>query len=402
MSLTGYSFLTFQDAVDHVLDQVVGGDQSPRNRRQAIRAVREAYDEIPARRNWRYYYRSFSLQTIASQTTGTIAYDYTGGTYERQLTLTGATWPSDVAGYGVIISGARYGIDDRKSSTVITLDEQDCPTADIASGTAYTLVKDSYELPASCRAIFSLYDVNAPGRLITCVDPGDIIRERRLVRGSAYPVMYSAYRGELHSGSLGIHFAPSPSGVRTYQCLGLFWPRPLTILDDSGNGTVATTAGSTALVGTSTSFSSDHVGCVIRISPTGSAEIPTDIQGEVDNNRLKPFAMQKVIKSVTDTTNLVLDTEADKTVTGSGYRVSSPIDIETGAMRNAFLRCCEARFATTDRKGMAEREALYESILAKAMYADQRVMETVGPTWLPTTLAGYASTIDLTTGGIQP
>lgn len=400
MSLTGYSFLTFADACDHVLDQVVGGDQSPRNRRQAVRAVREAYNEIPARRNWRYYYRSFTLQTVASQTTGTIAYDYTGGTYERQVTLTGATWPSDVAGYGLIINGARYGIDDRKSSTILTLDETDCPTADVSSGNAYTLVKDSYTLPANCRTIFSLYDVNAPGRLITCVDPGDIIRERRLVRGAAYPVMYSAYRGELYSGSLGIHFAPSPSGVRTYQCLGLFWPNPLTILDDNGFGSVATTAGSTTLTGTGTSFTSDHVGCVIRISPSGSLAIPTDIQGEVQDNRLQPFAIQGVIRSVSSTTAAVLDVPAEKTVTGSGYRISSAIDIETGAMRNAFLRCCESRFATTDRKGMAERESLYESVLAKAMYADQRVMETVGPTWLPTTLAGYASTISLTTGGI--
>lgn len=399
MSLTGYSFLTFSDAVDHTLDQVLGGDASLRNRRQAVRAVREAYNEIPARRNWRYYYRSFTLQTIASQTTGSITYDYTGGAYERMVTLTGTTWPSDVIGYGLIISGTRYGIASRESSTVITLDEGDCPTVDVASGTSYTLVKDSYDLPANCRTIFTLYDTLAPGRLITCVDPGDIIRERRLVRGAAFPVMYSAYRGESNTGSLAVHFAPSPSGARTYQCYGLFWPNPLTILDDTDDGTVAVTSGSTAVTGTSTSFSSDHVGCVIRISPTGITKIPTDIQGEVDKNRVQPYAIQGIVRSVASTTSLTLETPANKTVTGSGYRISSNVDIETGAMRNAFLRCCEARFATTDRKGMGEREAFYEATLAKAMYADQRVMETVGPSWLPTTLAGMASSITLTTGG---
>lgn len=402
MSLSSYRFLTFSDACDHILDQVVGGDQSPRNRRQAVRAVQEAYNEIPARRNWRYYYRTFTLQTVASQTDGTITGDYTGGAYERMVTLTGSTWPSSVAGYGLIVNSARYGIDARKSSTIITLDEQDCPTTDIAAGTSYTLVKDSYELPATCRSIFTLYDVNAPGRVIPCVDPGDIIRERRLVRGAAYPSMYSVYRGEINSGGLSIHLAPSPSGVRTYQCYGMFWPQQLTTLDYTDSGTVATTAGSTTVTGTSTSFSSDHVGCVIRISQTGSVKLPTDLQGEVDKNRLEPMAFQAIVRSVTSTTSLELEVPAEKTVTGSGFRISSPIDIEPGAMRNAFLRCCEARFATTDRKGMAEREALYESALGKAMYADQRVMETVGPTWLPASLAGWASTISLTTGGTQP
>jgi hypothetical protein len=402
MSLTNYGFLTFADAVDHTLDQVLGGDASLRNRRQAVRAVREAYAEIPARRNWRYYYRAFSLQTVGNSTTGTISYDCTGGTYERMVTLTNSTWPTDVAGYGLIIDSTRYSVDQYKSSTVLTLDENDCPTADISSGQAFNLVKDSYELPATCRAIFTLYDTNAPGRLIPCVDPGDVIRERRLVRGSALPVMYSAFRSELYSGSMAIHFAPSPSGVRHYQCYGLFWPAPLAILDYSDTGTVATTAGSTTVTGTSTSFSSDHVGCVIRISPSGVVKIPTDIQGEADKNRLEPFAIQGVVKSVESTTSLTLEVAASKTVTGSGFRISSLVDIEPGAMRNAFLRCCEAKFATTDRKLVEQREALYEAALTKAMYADQRVFETVGPTWLPTSLAGYAATIDLTTGGAQP
>jgi hypothetical protein len=176
----------------------------------------------------------------------------------------------------------------------------------------------------------------------------------------------------------------------------------MTVLDYSDTGTVATTAGSTTVTGTSTSFSSDHVGCVIRISPNGVVKIPTDIQGEVDKNRLEPFAMQRVVKSVASTTSLTLEVAADKTVSGSGFRISSNVDIETGAMRNAFLRCCEAKFATTDRKAAETREAMYEAALNKAMYADQRVFETVGPTWLPTSLAGYAATIDLATGGVQP
>jgi hypothetical protein len=399
MAINDHGFLTFWDAVDYTLDQVVGGDASPRNRRLAVDAVREAYAEVPARRNWRYYYRTFTLETVATQTTGTIAYDYTGGAYERMLTLTDATWPSDVGSRAVIISGVRYGIEDRKSSTIITLPENDCPTTDIASGTTYTLVKDTYELPTSCRAIFSLYDTKAPGRLIACVDPGDIIRERRLVRGAAFPTMYSAYRGEQYSGGMAIHFAPSPSGVRTYQCYGLFHPLPLKVLDYSGAGSVALTDDSTTVTGTSTVFTTDHVGAVIRVSSTGNLKIPTDIQGETDKDRLEPYAIQRVIKSYTSSTVLTLEIPSDITVSGSGYRISSRIDIETGAMRNAFLRCCEARFAAQDRKGAEAREARYEKALGLAMYADQRVFETTGPTFIPRTLSDVAGNVDLSTGG---
>jgi len=400
MSTQSYDFLTMYDAVDYVLDQVVGSDFSPRNKRLAIQAVRDAYTEIPAKRHWRYYYRSFTLQTTANQTTGTVAYDYTGGANERQLTLTGSTWPTDLSGYGVSINSVRYGIDTRVSSTVITLREGDCPTEDIASGTAYNLLKDTYLLPAQCRTVFSLYDTNAPGRLIACVDPGDIIRERRLVRGAALPTMYSAFRSEAYSGSLAIHFAPGPSGARTYQCYGLFWPEPIKVLDYSGNGTVALTAGSTAVVGTSTNFTQKHVGCVLRVNDDAVTKIPTDIQGEISMNRIEPYATQRVIKSVTDTTHLALEVPSDLTVSGSGYRVSSRIDIETGSMRNAFLRCCEARFATQDRKGAEEREARYQRALVEAMYADQRMFETVGPTFIPRTLSDVAATITLNTGGV--
>jgi len=398
--LTDFGFLTFHDVVDYTLDQCIGADYSPRNRRLAVEAVRDAYTEIPSKRNWRYYYRSFTLQTTGNQTDGTVAYDYTGGANERQLTLTSSTWPSDLTGYAVSINSVRYGIASRVSGTVITLREGDCPTADIASGTSYNLIKDTYLIPANCRTIFSLYDTNAPGRLIACVDPGDIIRERRLVRGSALPIMYSAFRGEDYAGSMAVHFAPSPSASRTYQCYALFMPEPLRVLDYSGEGTVAVSANGVTVTGTGTNFSSKHVGCVIRISDTGSVKIPTDVQGEVDRNRMEPYAIQRVIKSVESTTSLTLEVPSDVALTGSGFRISSRIDIETNSMRNAFLRCCEARFACQDRKKAEEREARYQYALVQAMYADQRVFETVGPTFIPRTLSDVAANITLSTGGV--
>lgn len=398
MSLTTNApLLTFLDATDHVLDQVLGGDASVRNRRQAVRAVQEAYAEIPMRRMWRYYQRPLTIQTVASQTSSTITYTASS----RSVTLASGTWPTDAIKYAIYINNARHTVATRSSSTVLILDEKDAPTANIAAGTSYTLARDTYELPSNFRSLIKVVDVLANNRPIACVEPADVIEEQYRFRGASLPVLCGVYRSEHLSGSLAIHFAPSPSTARVYNLFGHFWPQELKTLDYN-LGTVSTTADSTALVGVGTTFTSDHVGAVIRISPSGSLKLPTDIQGEIDKNRLEPYAQQRVIRSRTDGTNLVLEQAADSALTTSGYRISSRIDIEPGAMRNAFLRCCEAKFATQDRAGSEQREAKYERALAFAMAADQRIQDTSPGGFAPNSLADVAASVSLTTGGVQP
>lgn len=392
------SLLCFSDCVDYILDGVMGADSTPRNRRLAIKAVQDAYSEVPMRRNWRYYYRPLTIVTAAQQTTGTIAYTASS----RTVTLSSATWPSDVTKYAIWIDGNRYGIVTRSSSTAIILDEKDAPNSDVAAGATYTLARDTYEVPDNLRRLLSLYDTSAPGRLMECVDPGDIIAEQRIARTGSTPYQYSVYRSERFAAGMAVHFAPAPTSAITYQALGLFWPQPLKVLDHHSIGTVATTSGSDAVTGTSTSFTSDHEGCVMRFSATGSLKIPTDIQGEIDRNRMEPYAMQRLIKSRESATDLTLEEDADTTLTGSNFRISSLIDIEPGAMRNAFLRCCEARFAPHDRKGRDEREAAYERALLLAMAGDQRMEETLSGGRVPNSLADIVGTADLTTGGTQP
>lgn len=394
MALTNYPLLSLHDAVDATLDAVLGGDASPRSRRMAIKAVKEAYDELPVLRPWRYFYRTWTFATVASQTSGTITYTASS----RTVTLASSTWPSDVVKYALYIAGARYTIETRTSSTVIVLSERDCPTANVAAGTSYVLARDTYELPDNVRQVVDLYDLNAPGGPLARSEPADILFQQRTMRGTtAMPSMYGVYRSELYASAEAVHFAPSPSSARTYQAYCLCWPLPLKTLDYSV-GTVATTADSATVTGTSTVFSSDHVGAVIRFSSTGNTAIPTDLQGEIDKNRLSPYAMQRVIKSRESTTSLTLEQTADTTLSGSGYRISSRIDIEPGSMRNAFLRCCEARFATQDRKGAEEREDRYQRALVVAKLADQR-LEARGGSYAPHDLAGIASSVELTTGG---
>lgn len=394
MALTDYKLLTYYDCVDRILDAVVGGGGSHRNYRQARQAVDEAYQLLPLRRNWRYYHRTFTVNTVASQATGTIAYDFTGGASERLVTLSGATWPTDAAKYVLLVAGVRYEIDRYLSTTTLTLSERNCPQADIASGTSYTLARDTYELPDDFCKLGNLRDVQAPGRLLPRVQPADVLREQHLVRTAALPTMYSVFRTTKFASGLAVVFAPLPSTARQYEAMGLVNPRPLTVLDYSAIGTVATTADSTALVGTDTTFTASHVGAVIRLS--SDTKIPSSLVGDVDKDRYNPYVMQRVISQRTSTTALVLEQAADQSLAASGYRVSSRIDIEPGTMQVAFMRLAESLFGSQDRKGREDREALAERYLAIAQAADaNRMLNEPGADFSPETLADIAASVDL-------
>src|SRR5690242_13146793 len=128
---------TFRDAVDSLLDWYGVSTTDAVTLRKAKRAIVAAYQHVTSVRKWSNYYAYGQIQTVASVTDGTIAYDQTGGSNEQMVTITGSTWPS-WAGYGIIqLGGIWYPISQRISSTIITLDVNNNPGADIASGSEY-------------------------------------------------------------------------------------------------------------------------------------------------------------------------------------------------------------------------------------------------------------------------
>ncbi len=393
MSLTNYQIICYSDVVDHLIDEVVAGDFSARNLRQAKRAVQAAYDELPARRDWRYYYRPVRISTVAPQTTGTITFDLTGGSVERLLTLSGSTFPTDAAKYRLLIGSVVYEVERYISSTTLQLSERACPVADLAAGTAYKLFRDTYELPSDFRKMAYLHDTLAPGTLLSQVDPASVMAQSRYFKTTSLPTLYSVYKTTQFASGLAVTFAPGPASARNYDAMGLFTPAPLKVLDYAV-GTVAVAADSTDLTGTSTAFNSDHEGAVIRIS--SGASWPTSQIGQVDKNLLNPYAMQRIVQRVASTTSLTLEQAADQTVTASGFRISSRIDIEPGAMRQAFLRLAEAMFGTQDRKGTPDRRRAYEEAFALASWADQRMQESPTGGYYPRNLADVAASVDPT------
>lgn len=92
---------------------------------------------------WSFLEMNYPLVTTAPQSTGTVTM------VNGVVTLSGATWPSDVVdNYVVEIDGGVYSVASRDSSTQITLNDVDS-TTDADAGTSYVAYKFSYALPSN-------------------------------------------------------------------------------------------------------------------------------------------------------------------------------------------------------------------------------------------------------------
>lgn len=352
---------TLHDVQTHLLE-LMGGSTDERARNVARRAIQEAYRWLPQERNWTYFYRPYRIITEAAYSTGTVVYDYTGGTYELELTLTGGTWPTNAAFGRVEISGVVYEVDERKSSTVLTLKAPYAPTADIAS-TSYQWHRELYPLPDDFHACDQMADLDK-----NCwpefVVPGGWLLDGVRINNPSRPDYFTITGDPKANGGLAVRFSPPPDRLYNMDFVYQRRPRPLRVSDYS-TGTVTVSSGSASVTGSSTAWTQAMVGAVIRFGTT--AAVP-DTFGSANQ-----YVFEAVVKSVTSATALTLDRNADATYTAVKHRVSDWIDLEEGAMYNAFLRLTEAQFAAgfpRDDAGM--RFNLANAAIRKAKENDSR------------------------------
>lgn len=371
---------TFNDVTEHLLDAY---DLLPsgRNIRQARRAILNAYRELPSKHRWTYYQRLMTVSTVAEQTTGTVVYDHTGGAYERMLTLSGATWPS-YAAYGCVkLDGSTYKIDEYKSSTIVTLKAESNPGADVAS-TTYEWFRAQYILPWNFRRATPL-TIMGESTVLTYVPPSEL-QDRLLGEDSpGDPTWYTFRNSGDEYGTIVVDFAPPPSTAKVYSFMAEVSPRELRIAAEA-TGTITVSSSSTTVTGSGTSFSSFHVGSVMRFS--NSDLPPTSVIGCIDNPGVgidNPYFAQRKIVSVASATSLTIDSAVSTTTSLSSrkYQISDPIDVEPGSMFNYFLRLAEAEFATLiTAKDARQRAELLPMQLREAMGADSRSKDMGYPT----------------------
>lgn len=356
---------TFQDVIDHIVDYVGGtpgsGDALARD---AKRASLEAYRDLVNAHRWSYLYTQGRVICVPPFLDGTIAYQHTGGAYERMVTLSGGVWPAWAMG-GYIRNGqVGYKVSQRISATVVTLDEQVNPGADLASGLIYVLYRDTYVLPVDFIAQDqSLYEANFGG--MEYVHPREWLFESRYVFSEGQPRQFTITGDTLYPGRLTMKITPFPTDTKSIDFLYSRRPRPL-VIQAVSTGAVTLTSGSAVVTGTGTAFTPAMVGSILRVSAT-AGKLPTSL---VDDN---PADFETRITGFVSATSVVVATFPINSYTLAKYTVGDPVDIEEGAMLNAYFRRCEACVAqnrTLKDKPSAQKQ--YMVALNEARAADSR------------------------------
>lgn len=345
---------TYQDAIEHLI-QYNGGatDDSLLGRMKT--AVQLAYNELCQSMEWTYFHRPLRINLSAPYSTGTV--EVTSGT----ATLTGGTWPSWAGSGRILIGDVIYQARRRISNTVLDLDDNFQPASAIAAGTSYTLYRSVYLLPNDFRKVkeFIGEDVWTANYMV----PDEWLRRERYSHDTGTPWLWTIMQttDEFGYGRLGVFFSGYPDIAETFDCIYVGFPRPIkyTGYETAARAGTVSCSASTSVTGVGSGFAAGMVGSVIRF--TSGTAAPGGIHS------FTPYDEQRVIATVTNATNLVLDEATTGTYTTKKYTISDPLDFPPH-MRTAFLRGCEKQLdqllPNPDRYRMSYsgyREALIEA-----------------------------------------
>lgn len=363
---------THADAIDYLRDALMLQSQSDLVLRMARAAVRTVYRDLPSVHDWNYLKRRGQVIVTAPYATGTIAYDHTGGSSERLITLSGGTFPS-WARYGtLLINNVSYKVSSNPSSTTLTLDEYLNPGSDVASGTTYSLVRTQYPLPTGFKTVESLFDTSSQVAM-EYVDPATLHHLAMTQKAAGAPRWWTI-RGVAtdYPGQVVLEVHPPPSSARTIEFQMENACRDLLLAPEHDVGTVSVSG--TAVTGTSTSFPADCVGAVIRFGHSDAK--PTALWGD------NPYKHQSIITARGSSTTVTLLDAPSESLTDVGYTISDPLDLNPGPMTTYFLKACEFEAASLiiqDQRIMAAKLMARDAALKLAMAAD--FPRSVIPMW---------------------
>jgi hypothetical protein len=368
---------TFQDLGEYVFN-VFNPAVKPPTGRELIatkQAILSAYRDLPQQHKWSYYRRHLTIPCEASQTAGTVAYDHSGGTYERMVTLTGSTWPTSVAQGFIKINGTPYAVDAYKSSLIATLTEKTNPGSDVSAGASYEWYRDAYTLPAGFRRMVAIGEMGTTSDwysldYVTQDQFHDLVRSE--FGSTGRPDYFTIRNSHKYLGSLELVFGRAPNKAAVYDVLYEASPRELRIYKEA-TGTIALSGGGTTITGTGTAFSQQHVGSIIRLTASTTVE-PTSVMGNADGT-LNPFLAQRVITAVASATSATIDAAIDATtnLSGAKYVISDPVDMEPTAMRSALeAACCAVYSRIQKREDAKEWQVTARNLLIDAMAFDSR------------------------------
>lgn len=388
------SLLTFQDAIEHLIGYAGGAIQDG-HQQKVRRSVANALAELTQVWDWRYLYRHGRTVLNAPYSTGTIAYDHTGGASERLVTLTTGTWPSWAASGRLLVDGVVYEVDQRLGDSTITLSETHNPGADITAGETYSLYQSEYLLPEDW---LSMTTVHGRGETYIghYVPPTEWMPLERSVVNSGEPWAWTILGSRKIPSRMAIVLMGYPSVATEFDYI---YKRKARTLIHSGQGTndrVGSVAISgTAVTGTSTAFTSSMVGAVLRVT-TNTTLHPSGLYSE--SPITVPFSAQSRILSVGSATACVIEDSIGTFGGGSKYVITDYVDIPP-ILQDAFYRGMERQLELMrfgGGRGLRETEALYQQAINLACEREQPQLGIDEWSDIPWTFARYIQNASVT------
>ena len=386
---------TLEDAID-AAELFTRNSEKPSLDQQSVRmCIDDALRAIVGAHEWNAMRKSLRLHLQPTANGGNIAYAGTAGTatsygvttVDREVILSGATWPNVSQGGITVPDGElRLGayslnciIDSIIDSTHAQLDPQFFPSVDYATGQGYMLGFPKYPLPPEFAAGIVAAERNA-WFIGTYIPPEQWFLMDKYRVFSGIVRNFTILPDPKRYGQQALYVHPCPSVATEYDLQIKAWRRPMRI---SGKepwnhaGTVVVTAGSAAIVGTNTAFDQRMVGAVLRVAGSGAPK-PTGITGK------NPYLFQQTIATVTDATHLTLSGVAPSfpsgasTLTGVGYSVSDPCDVPA-SLWSCFKAACQKELAMyCSPKEYMAIQARYVTRLREAKAADNMNRTSMG------------------------
>lgn len=351
---------TLDDLVRN-LRAYVGNDTSDQKTAAVLRAAHAGIRALPTKHDWAYYLTLGRVTTSAPYSTGTVAYDHTGGSSERLLTLTGGTWPTWAAYGTVIIDNAHYDVDKRLTATTLTLKETSNPGGDVAGGTSFQIYRSIYPLPADLATVDNPF-IHSLSRELYRQDFREFIHQRNLNQGVGEPREYCVVGAPGQYGRSALAVWPPPDAELQLEFLYKRKPRAAAI-EAEKDGTVSVTAASTTVTGAGTAFTDGMVGSVFRLG--ADKKPPTGPDGT------NPAVHEAVVTAVASAQSLTLDVAPEATYAAVGYVVSDPIDVADGPMYDALVALCRKHLRIDTRMNVTNEEvAEYKEAIAQAKAAE--------------------------------
>lgn len=351
-------YLTYFDVVEHLITASFGGPQDA-EQRDIRTAVQRSYAELTQIRDWAYYHTHGRVYTQPPYSTGTV--EINGGAIG-----VGTGWNTvpDLFAFAphfsLRVADKVYRIAKYTSATQLELQAVDSEYGGVPAGSAYSLYRTIYPLPADFRNMDEPSDeFNWWAGLY--VTPDEAMKIERVSNSSGAPYHWTIIKDPLGSG-WAIRLIGYPTKTETIDFLYRRSPRAIRFSGHEAalrQGTIARSG--VTVTGAGTAFSADMTGSVLRVGDT------TNVPGPVSS--ISPYVSESRIDARTSATELT--TEDSGTIASSTkYLITDPMDLASH-MHNAMYSAAEYWLARIRNQKPDNAFAMYQRDLRLAMEMDQ-------------------------------